>query len=666
MKISRRWLFLGLGLGSLVGGPTQAPAQSKVESSPAPVAEANRIFLTQFASQFPDVLVGPGRKTKGRYFSQLPPILPSDDPVEIRESRAILAYLRDRFEAYRSANPRPEYLLGVPGGEKVQDDLVRILAASPTQATGQMGLFRRLLFLSGLLASGRLSQERWEDLRPQAIQIFHRSTRAEKSRQIDSIFQEMSQRLTPSDPTTPEPDPPEQESTSGGFDPILAGLGLLGLAAAGWGGMSWTRKRAEEPEATPPRKNEPSPESTRPEAPSSPPSPPPEKGQVSERYELREILGEGGMGRVYRAHDRVMDRAVAIKIMTAQGSQNDEVRRRFRREAEVLASLGHPGIVQIHDILDTPSPGIVMEAIQGISLDRYLEVWGPLEARATLALGLQILEPLDFVHQKGCIHRDLKPQNLMLSTQGQLKLLDFGLARSEHLTAITAHDQALGTWSYMSPEQLQGLPVDPSSDLYSVATILYLAVTGRHPYQGQDFLTRTTKLPPAPSQIRADLPRCLDEALLRGLSPQASSRPKSARAWSDELKSCLGRLDAAVPPGARIPLEQAVGGIRRSLPQVEISIPKQSSWVDDGLALQNFLIDLEGLFEIPRQRISRPPIRVSIQAHHLTFELPFRSLPEDQEASAILRQNLGPGAQWIESPEGTPEVRFRIQGAPGT
>ena len=176
-------------------------------------------------------------------------------------------------------------------------------------------------------------------------------------------------------------------------------------------------------------------------------------------YALDKRLGAGGMGEVYRAYDRRLDRWVAIKLIRPEAAENDTVRERFRREARAAARLSHPAIVQIHDVVETEeSDAIVMELVEGESLARRL-ARGPLPVDEAVRLGREIAGGLAAAHAKGLIHRDLKPENVMLTPEGHVKILDFGLAkRLEGEASLTEDHRVVGTFRAMSPEQAQGLP----------------------------------------------------------------------------------------------------------------------------------------------------------------------------------------------------------------
>ena len=262
-------------------------------------------------------------------------------------------------------------------------------------------------------------------------------------------------------------------------------------------------------------------------------------------YEILAPIGAGGMGEVYKARDTRLDRIVAVKVSQAQFSE------RFENEARAVAALNHPHICQLYDI----GPDyLVMEFVDGTPLK------GPLPIEKALEFGVQILDALDAAHQKGITHRDLKPNNILVSKKGT-KLLDFGLAKQfttlkeadATLTqALTGQGQILGTWQYMSPEQLQGKPADPRSDLFSFGCVLYETLTGKRAFEGQSAASVVAAIleRPAPS-IAGVAPPALDRIMRRALAKQPEDRWQSAR----DIKHAIDDLDMEPPskpsPGRR-------------------------------------------------------------------------------------------------------------------
>jgi eukaryotic-like serine/threonine-protein kinase len=211
---------------------------------------------------------------------------------------------------------------------------------------------------------------------------------------------------------------------------------------------------------------------------------------LSDRYELEELAGTGGMSSVYRAHDRLLDRKVALKILHQQYTEDAEYVERFRHEARAVAALSHPNIVTVIDRGEQDGRQfIVFEYIEGENLKRLIERRGPAPVEQALELAMQVAQGLSFAHQQGLIHRDVKPQNILLNGDGQAKVTDFGIARSLDVKhGMTQTGTVLGTSDYIAPEQAQGHRVDEHTDVYSLGIVLYELLTSEVPFHGENFL----------------------------------------------------------------------------------------------------------------------------------------------------------------------------------
>ena len=205
---------------------------------------------------------------------------------------------------------------------------------------------------------------------------------------------------------------------------------------------------------------------------------------LDDRYDVVRPLGSGGMGEVYLARDRVLGRDVALKVLRRQYAGDDEFAERFKREAMSAASLSHPNIVQVYDRGETEEAAsyIAMEYVPGGTLKERISREGPLEAADAAGLGVQVAEALGAAHDRGMVHRDVKPQNVLLTARGGAKVADFGIARAGSSATISTTGSVMGTAGYMSPEQALGKPATPKSDLYSLGVVLYEALTGELPY----------------------------------------------------------------------------------------------------------------------------------------------------------------------------------------
>jgi len=270
--------------------------------------------------------------------------------------------------------------------------------------------------------------------------------------------------------------------------------------------------------------------------------------QVADRYELEELVGTGGMSSVYRALDTLLERNVALKILHPHYGDDAEYVERFRREARAVAQLSHPNIVTVIDRgEDDGQQYIVFEYVDGDSLKHLVDHDGPLPARRAVELALQIAEALAFAHHNGLVHRDVKPQNVLVTEDGEAKVTDFGIARSldvEH--GVTQTGTVLGTSNYLSPEQARGQTVTPATDVYSLGVVLYELLTGEVPFPGENFVAVAMKHinepPPPLLQQRPDLPMRLVSIVECALAKDPANRFPSMDAFAAELRSCLAEL----------------------------------------------------------------------------------------------------------------------------
>jgi eukaryotic-like serine/threonine-protein kinase len=253
---------------------------------------------------------------------------------------------------------------------------------------------------------------------------------------------------------------------------------------------------------------------------------------IGGRYELEELVGSGGMSTVYRAHDRLLERKVALKILHRRFNDDDEYVERFRREARAVAQLAHPNIVTVIDRgEDAGRQFIVFEYVDGDDLKQLIDkAGGRLPIDRVVELGQEIAAALAFAHERGIVHRDVKPQNVLLNEEGRAKVTDFGIARSldvEH--GVTQTGTVLGTSNYIAPEQASGQPVDDRSDVYSFGVVLYELLTGTVPFEGESFVAVALKHvhEPAPSVLerRPDTPPRLARLVDAMLQKDHDARP---------------------------------------------------------------------------------------------------------------------------------------------
>ena len=262
---------------------------------------------------------------------------------------------------------------------------------------------------------------------------------------------------------------------------------------------------------------------------------------LDNRYEILERIGTGGMAVVYKAKCHRLNRLVAVKILKADLAQDEDFRRRFNAESQAVAQLSHPNIVSVYDVSrggDTEY--IVMELIDGITLKQYMEKRGQLNWRESLHFITQIMRGLSHAHSRGIIHRDIKPQNIMVLRDGSVKVADFGIACLEN-SAQTLTQEALGSVHYISPEQARGDRTDSRSDIYSAGVVLYEMLTGRLPFEGDSAVSvaiqHLSSIPLAPREIKKDIPEQLELICMKAMTADPEKRYPSADAMIADLEA---------------------------------------------------------------------------------------------------------------------------------
>lgn len=260
------------------------------------------------------------------------------------------------------------------------------------------------------------------------------------------------------------------------------------------------------------------------------------------RYEIEEIVGVGGMSVVYKAHDEIDDRTVAVKILKEELLQNEEFRRRFKNESKAIAVMDHPNIVKVYDVgFGDRVQYIVEEYIDGITLKEYIERQGVLPWKDALYFATQILRALQHAHDKGIVHRDIKPQNIMLLQDGTIKVTDFGIARFARSEQRTVTDKAIGSVHYISPEQAKGEATDAKSDLYSVGVLLYEMLTGKLPFDADSAVSvaimQLQNEPIKPSTLNPEIPEGLEEITLRAMQKNPAERYSSAAEMLSDIET---------------------------------------------------------------------------------------------------------------------------------
>src|SRR6266404_9873852 len=261
-------------------------------------------------------------------------------------------------------------------------------------------------------------------------------------------------------------------------------------------------------------------------------------------YQVLSILGSGGMGRVYQVRNSITDRVEAMKVLLPDLQGHEQVAARFSREIKVLAALNHPNIATLHTALTIDNQLVmIMEYVEGQSLSSRLNN-GPIPVPEALSYLDQVLDALSYAHHQHVIHRDIKPANMMLTPAGNVKLMDFGIARTEdEPSKLTAPGSTLGSMSYMSPEQVTGATTDERSDLYSLGISLYEMVTGEKPFQGESnfsiMAAHINQAPTPPMDLLPGLPSKVNEIILTSIAKSPAQRFQSADAFRYAVKQVL-------------------------------------------------------------------------------------------------------------------------------
>ncbi len=305
------------------------------------------------------------------------------------------------------------------------------------------------------------------------------------------------------------------------------------------------------------------------------------------RYELDGVVGRGGMAEVYRARDLRLDRIVAVKTLREDLARDQTFQARFRREAQSAASLNHPSIVAVYDTGEDTSPTshvpfIVMEYVDGRTIRDLLRDDRRLLPERALEITDGVLRALDYSHRAGIVHRDIKPGNVMLNRQGEIKVMDFGIARAvaDTQATMTQTAQVIGTAQYLSPEQARGERVDARSDLYSVGCLLYELLTGRPPFTGDSPVSiayqHVREAPIPPSRVDPDLPDWADPIVLRAMEKDPADRYQSAA----DMRSDIQRALSGFPIAAAMPMTASYAhpspGTRRMDPMGQTQLQGQT------------------------------------------------------------------------------------------
>jgi serine/threonine protein kinase len=274
------------------------------------------------------------------------------------------------------------------------------------------------------------------------------------------------------------------------------------------------------------------------------------------RYRVERLLGDGAMAKVVLAHDEELDRRVAVKLLDERLTADESFRARFAREARVAAALSHPNVVTVFDVGESDGrPYIVMEYVEGRTLDQRLRDEGPLPPPEVRRIALQVCAGLEHAHAQGLIHRDLKPGNLIERSDGTIKIGDFGIARAAE-TTLTETGTILGTAAYLAPEQAEGGEVTPATDLFGLGVVLYELLTGRRPWDVDSLAAIVARRTAPPPQLPPETPFELREAIERCLAPDPDERPASAAEVARLLHEEPEAVTAVLPRARRRPRER--------------------------------------------------------------------------------------------------------------
>ena len=370
-------------------------------------------------------------------------------------------------------------------------------------------------------------------------------------------------------------------------------------------------------------------------------------------YEILQILGAGGMGRVYKVRNVLSDRIEAMKVLLPDLEGNPGLADRFMREIKVQASLDHPNIAALHTALRIENQLVMlMEYVEGVTLDKMMES-GPVSIDKAVDYISQVLSALAYAHARGVVHRDLKPANMMIMPNGVVKLMDFGIAKMTVDRKLTQTGSTVGSLYYMSPEQIKGAAdLDPRSDLYSIGVSLYEVVTGVRPFQGDSeysiMAAHLQKDPPPPIQISPSLPAGLNEIILQVLEKEPAKRFQTADAFRNALLYvCKQPRAAPLPPQPTATQQQPK---IPPPPPVQSARPHRGLWISIGAVLAIAVIAVVAM-QLPKFRktaaenaASQPQTAEPESATQATESSPMGQTPKQDAATA-------PAA----SPEGTAE-----------
>ena len=294
--------------------------------------------------------------------------------------------------------------------------------------------------------------------------------------------------------------------------------------------------------------------------------------KLADRYLIEELVGVGGMCNVYRAFDAEALQTVAVKMLRDEYAADEEYLRRFRNESRAINALSHPNIVKIYDVvLDAPNPYLVMEYVSGITLKEYIDRKKPLPGRTAANIAGLVLTALQCAHENGIVHRDVKPQNIMVTEKGEVKVMDFGIARFAMSQSHTIDGNAIGSVHYISPEQALGGAVDQRTDIYSVGVILFEMLCGRLPFDGESpvsvALQQVEQNPKALRSLNPNVPVGLEQITLHAMAKNPDDRYADCGEMIADLRRWLADPKTTFPAYAATPVKKAAEFVRNKVPK---------------------------------------------------------------------------------------------------
>lgn len=294
--------------------------------------------------------------------------------------------------------------------------------------------------------------------------------------------------------------------------------------------------------------------------------------KLADRYLIEELVGVGGMCNVYRAFDAEALQTVAVKMLRDEYAADEEYLRRFRNESRAINALSHPNIVKIYDVvLDAPNPYLVMEYVSGITLKEYIDREKPLPGRTAANIAGLVLTALQCAHENGIVHRDVKPQNIMVTEKGEVKVMDFGIARFAMSQSHTIDGNAIGSVHYISPEQALGGAVDQRTDIYSVGVILFEMLCGRLPFDGESpvsvALQQVEQNPKALRSLNPNVPVGLEQITLHAMAKNPDDRYADCGEMIADLRRWLADPKTTFPAYAATPVKKAAEFVRNKVPK---------------------------------------------------------------------------------------------------